>query len=133
VLALSARIKVDRGEFLRLNGEGWSITQLAGHFEVNTATISRLRKQHGAGKDTRRMMTPERKATIQAMFDDGWPAKEIHRTEGADMETLRKHFPGQAWTREQAREHMAGTRPIFRKIRRAERFTAMNRSYGWAA
>lgn len=130
---MSARIKVDRDEFLRLNSEGWSITKLAEHFEVNPATISRLRKQHDAGRDTRRMMTPERKATIQSMFDDGWPAKEIHRTEGADMETLRKHFPGQAWTPQQAQEHLSSVRPTFRRIRRAERFTAMSRSYGWAA
>lgn len=113
---MSARIKVDRCEFLRLNSAGWSIARLAAHFGVNEATISRLRRHHGAGMDTRRMMTPERRAAIQEMLNDGWPYKEIMRTEGASMDTLRKHFPGQAWTQEQASQFRADTRPARRKL-----------------
>jgi uncharacterized protein YerC len=113
---MSARIKVNRGEFLRLNSEGWSITRLAAHFGVNEATISRLRRQHGAGMDARRMMTPERREVIQEMLNDGWPYREIRRTEGVAMDTLRKHFPGQAWTQEQANQFRADTRPARRKL-----------------
>ena len=124
-------MKIDRAELTRLTADGLTLNQLAEHFDAHPTSISRLRTRLGISpKPT---MTPERKATIQAMFDDGWPAKEISRTEGADMETLRKHFPGQGWTPRQAQEHTSAIRPIFRKIRRAERFAAMGRSYGNAA
>lgn len=128
---MPAKTKINRDELAQLTAQGWTVEQLAEHFKVHPTSISRLRTRLGIS--TKPAMTPERRATIQAMFDDGWPAKEIHRTEGADMETLRKHFPGQAWTPRQAQEHTSAVRPIFRKIRRAERFKAMARSYGNAA
>lgn len=55
-------------------------------------------------------MTPERKAKITAMLDDGWSFAEIHRTEGAHPETLRIHFPGRAWTGRQRAEYQAALR-----------------------
>lgn len=124
-------MKIDRAELTRLTADGWSVAQLAEHFGAHPTSISRLRTQLGIS--TKPAMTPERRARIQTMFDDGWPAKEIHRTEGADMETLRRHFPGQAWTPRQAQQHTSSIRPIYRRIRRAERFAAMGRSYGNAA
>lgn len=127
---MAAPKKVDREEFQRL-APTHTNKQLKEHFNVNEATISRLRKLTNTSTAVR--LTPERKARIQKMIDDGWPFKEIQRTEGADISTLRRHFPGHQWTPQQAQEHTSAIRPIFRRIRRAERFAAMGRTHGNAA
>lgn len=86
--------KVDRAEFRRLDGQGWTIPALAEHFGVNRATVSRIRKELGLTRE--HFLTPERKARISERIEDGWPFAEIARTERVDPETLRKHWPGRA-------------------------------------
>ncbi|MER2134168.1 MAG: helix-turn-helix domain-containing protein [Arthrobacter sp.] len=96
---MPARKKVDRTEFARLHEQGLTQTQLAAHFGVNPATIWRTTKT--LGLNTAPRMTPERRARIQQMLNDGWSWKEIERTEGANWDTMRRHFPGTQWTRQQ--------------------------------
>lgn len=105
---MAARIKVDRDRLTALTGDGWSVEQLAEHFNAHPSTISRLRTQLGIS--TKRTMTPERKAAIGAMLDDGWSFAEISRTEGADRETLQRYFPGRQWSMRQRDEHRAALR-----------------------
>lgn len=104
------RVKIDPEQFAALNADGWTAAELAEHYGVHIATIGRHRKRHGINADKRRMMTPERKQAIQAMLDDGWSHAEIGRTEGADPETLAKHFPGTAWTKKQRAAHLSTLR-----------------------
>lgn len=102
--------KVDRDEFTRLNADGWTIPQLAEHFKIHQISVTRLRRQLGISPDKRRMLTPERRARIEAMLDDGWSFSEIHRTEGADRDMLHREFPGRAWTMQQQNEYRAALR-----------------------
>lgn len=55
-------------------------------------------------------MTPERRARIQTMLNDGWSWEEIHRTEGANWDTMTRHFPGTQWTPEQVSAHRTDIR-----------------------
>lgn len=115
---MPARIKVDRDEFLRLSADGWTIPELAEHFDVHPATIGRLRKAFEIKADKRRMMTPERRQVIEGMLADGWSRAEITRTEGADPQTIERHFPGSAWTEKQRAAHLSTLRiqnPYFNK------------------
>lgn len=107
---MPAKTKVDRAEFADLAAKGWTNEQLQQHFQVSDSTISRIRKTTGTSTAPR--MTPERKATIEAMLADEWSFAEIGRTEGADPETLRRHFPGQAWTVAQRAAHLSALRNI---------------------
>jgi hypothetical protein len=102
------RADIDLEEMARLESDDWTRLELAAHFKVHPATIDRRRKELGIIK--RRPMDPERKAKIEAMLDDGWSFAEIYRTEGAHPETLRKHFPGRAWTDNQRGEYQAALR-----------------------
>lgn len=108
--------RVDRDEFARLAAEGFTNAELKDHFECSEATVTRLRKL--TATVTAKRMTPDRLNRIAAMLDDGMPFNEIHRTEGADPSTLRKHFPGRQWTTAQAVEHRTALRTLNREIRR---------------
>lgn len=110
--------RVDRTEFTRLNEQGWTIPKLSEHFGITPTYVSRLRTKLGIIAPTKLNLRPERLATIEAMLDDGMSFKEIHRTEGADMETLRNHFPGRGWTQEQSAEYRAALRELEPLIRR---------------
>lgn len=95
--------RVDADKVLELHHKGWTTSQMARHFGVHPDSVSRIKVKLGIGQ--KHKMTPERLASLTAMVDDGWSFKEINRTEGADMETLRKYFPGKSWTREQCTEY----------------------------
>jgi len=129
---MSAPRKVDPDTLAALVDQGLTTPQIAERLHVSQSTIARHRAALGISAP-RLLLTPERLATIAAMLDDGLPFREIQRTEGADMETLRKYFPGRQWTRQQTIEHVAAVRPIYRRIRRAERHAALGRTWGNAA
>lgn len=98
------RGKIDRQELSQLHEQGKTTSQLAEHFSAHVDSITRIKNELGLTIDKR--MTPERLARLTQMVNDGWSFKEIHRTEGADMETLRKYFPGRSWTHEQCIEYL---------------------------
>ncbi|MFJ7748685.1 hypothetical protein ACIQXM_01865 [Arthrobacter sp. NPDC097144] len=100
---MSARI--DREAIARLHQQGLTGRHIAAQLGYSEFAVSRIRKELGVTPSNR--MTPERKARIQLMLDDGWPWAEITRTEGASQDTLAHHFPGTQWTRQQAVEHGA--------------------------
>lgn len=113
---MPARKKVDREEFRRLDGQGWTLQDLASHFGVNVATASRVRKELGLNRD--HFLTPERKARIAERIEDGWPFAEIARTERVDPETLRRHWPGRAWTHAQRGAFQGAVRRLEEELQR---------------
>lgn len=112
---MPAPLKVDRAVFADLAGQGWTNQALAERFGVTENTVTRLRK--ATGTVTAPRMTPERRARIEAMLDEGMSFKEIQRTEGADMSTLRKHFPGRNWTPQESSAYTAALRELEPRIR----------------
>jgi IS30 family transposase len=101
--------KVDRDTLAALVSQGLTTPQIAERLNVNPATIARHRAALGITTALPRM-TPERRATIEQMLDDEMPFAEIHRTEGAHPDTLRRHFPGRAWTVQQRAAHLSALR-----------------------
>ncbi|UIW13528.1 helix-turn-helix DNA binding domain protein [Arthrobacter phage Lizalica] len=114
---MPARLQVDRAEFARLHAEGRTIPELAEHFGISPRSVGNLRRELGLRSG--QFLTPARLARIEAMLDDGWSFKEIHRTEGADMETLRRHFPGRQWSKAEAIAHTAALRYFGEQINKA--------------
>lgn len=107
---MPARKTIDREAIARLNDEGLTGRQIAKQLGYTEHTIWRIRKELGISPGVH--MTPERKAAIQHMVNDGWSWKEIERTEGANYDTMRRHFPGTAWTYSQVGEYRAGIRHV---------------------
>ncbi|CCQ44631.1 hypothetical protein ARTSIC4J27_558 [Pseudarthrobacter siccitolerans] len=98
---MPARRKVDREEFARLDEAGWSLQELAAHFGVAVSTVARVRKSLGLSRPAP-ALAPETVARVEEALADGWSFKEIHRTIGVDMETLRRRWPGRQWTKAEA-------------------------------
>lgn len=103
--------KIDRDEVKRLVKHGLTIREIADRLNCNEGSISRIKAQLGITHEyLGRPMTEERLHTIWQMLYDGWSHEEIHRTEGANVETIRRHFPNTAWTHKQSGEHQAALR-----------------------
>lgn len=95
---MTAPTKVNRDEFERLAQDGATNAQIAAHFEVSHATITRLRKATGHVGPTKTQPTPETLDRVRQLLEDGWSHVEIHRSGYMHPETIRKYFPGTAWS-----------------------------------
>ena len=105
--------KVDRDHVRRMITQGETTRVIAEQLGCHPDTIRRIRVELGLSHPYRgRPMTEERLHAIWQMLYDGWSHKEIHATEGADVETIRRYFPGTAWTHHEAGEHRAVLRSI---------------------
>lgn len=105
------RTKVDRDQVRTLIAQGQPSQLIAERLGCHPDTIRRIRVELGLSHPYRgRPMTEARLHAIWQMLYDGWSHKEIHDTEGADVETIRRYFPGTAWTKQQASEHQAALR-----------------------
>ena len=110
---MAARRKIDREEVRTLVTQGQTSRQIAEHLGCHEDTIRRIRSEVGLSHPYQgRPMTEARMHTIWQMLFDGWSHKEIHASEGVDVTTLRKYFPGTAWTHQQAGEHQALLRRV---------------------
>ncbi|WGH20335.1 helix-turn-helix DNA binding domain protein [Arthrobacter phage MaGuCo] len=123
---MAAQMKVDRDEFAALVAQDWTNVRLAAHFEVSLATVSRVRRELGLSRP------PEADPVVLAraadLLADGASYKETRRTTGLSLDTLRAHFPGQGWTREQTGAWVSETRRLHKTLRRDPRV----RSYATA-
>lgn len=93
----------DLDEFARLDQE-LTLAALAEHYGCNRATIYRTRERLGL-EPRRPRISDERLAKIQQRLSDGWSHAEIARTDGIDPETIRRHFPGTAWDKDERIRH----------------------------
>lgn len=108
-----AERKADRDTVKALVEQGLKSREIAQRLGIHEHSVSRIRAELGIAHEYRgKPMTPERLHTIEQMIEDGWSHEEIHRTEGADVTTLRKYFPGTAWTRDQISEHTRALRQL---------------------
>lgn len=102
--------RVDRAVVERMHNDGLTLAQIANELGCAEYTVWRIRKELGLAP--MRYMTPERRARIQEMLNDGWSWKEIERTEGANWDTMRRHFPGTQWTHQHVGHMVAATRNV---------------------
>lgn len=100
--------KVDRDEFARLDGQEWTLQELASHFGVSLATASRVRRELNLNRE--HFLAPEKIARIEEALEDGWSFAEISRTIGVDVETLRRRYPGRAWSHRERDEYTSNLR-----------------------
>lgn len=101
----------DREAFRAMASQGASRREMAEHFGVSEATVHRYRERLDIPwHDPRPFSNPDTRLKVTAAITDGWSLAEIHRTLGVHPETVRKHYPGAAWTMSQRDEIRAAER-----------------------
>lgn len=96
----------------QLTEQGKSCATIAQTLGCSQRAVHNIRQRLGITNPTKRQLTPERRAAIEAAIQDGWSQAEICRTHHVDPETMRRHYPHGKWDREQQNE--------FERIRRQE-------------
>lgn len=117
----SAR-KIDRDTVKALIEQGKSNVEIAEHFNCHADSISRIRTELGISHAyLGRPMTETRMLAIWQMLFDGWSHAEIHATEGANVDTIKRYFPGTAWTPEQVSDYARTLRTVNNHFNRRPR------------
>lgn len=99
-----------------LNALGWSSSRIAAELGCAEKTVHRWRVRNGlaqtVGQNVGRRVSAERLERARRMFDDGASRSDVGRTLGMAWATIDRHFPGTAWTPEQAGEAAAMSRKL---------------------
>lgn len=98
-------IPTDYESIAELNRLGYSATQIAARAGCSTRTVVRWRRSQRMPILPENASVPasqERLEAARLMLEDGVSHKDISRTLHMTRETLRRHFPGTAWTTQQS-------------------------------
>ena len=113
---------VDYDKIAELNRQGYTAAQIATRVGCCTRVVSRWRVRTGAAKplpvNAGSPVTLERLESARRLLADGASQKETAVTLGMSRATLRRYFPGQVWTRQEA-GHQA---QMVRQLNRIEAF-----------
>lgn len=93
-----------RREVRRLTVSGWPSERIAHELGVTARTVTRDRVALGIAQPWR-TVSPEQEHAIAALVEDGAPFREVARTVGVSLETIRRRHPGRGWTPAQAAEY----------------------------
>ena len=91
-----------------VRGWGWSDAEIANHLGISRAAAQNRRARLGVRRREHnvdnRHRTPEELANAEALIDEGYSFRAIEGMTGIASSTLRRHFPGRAYTPEQVQE-----------------------------
>lgn len=114
-------IYVNHDSIAELHRLGYSASQIATRLGCSTKTVERWRSSRGLTKlpeNASRRVSPERLEAARSMLADGASHKDICLTLHMNRGTLRRHFPGTAWTPSQSGQ----LAQMVRKLNRLEAF-----------
>lgn len=86
---------------------GWNDRQIADHYGISKDAAERRRRRAGiliGDSVPRRRRTAEELAYAESLLDEGYSFRAVSGMTGMDHNTLSRHFPGRAFTREQSVE-----------------------------
>jgi DNA-binding NarL/FixJ family response regulator len=92
---------IDDEKLLQLHDAGMNAAEIAAELGVTTRTVGRHRARLGLSRPAKNggfRVTPEWKARVEALLDDGCSIREAARTMECRKETVSRHFPGRGWT-----------------------------------
>lgn len=99
----------DRDEALksvaRMTKAGLSASQIQAETGISKSTIWKMRRELGITGRQNRPWTQEEIDLATKLFDDGCSLKEVCRTVGRPMSSVRTRFPGRKWSDETTVEH----------------------------
>ena len=99
-------VQFDRAQIAELSRLGYSNTQIAEKVGCGLRSVTRIRKELGLSlpraASWERRISAERLQKAAVMVADGASWADIQRTLHVSVHTLRRHFPGTAWTAQQS-------------------------------
>lgn len=105
------RRRIRREDVARLYAAGKLDAEIAAELGVDRSTVARHRDALGLpSRSSARVIPAEEVAELERLVDERVPFAEISRSTGVHPETLRKLFPGRAWTPEERAEYQAALR-----------------------
>lgn len=96
---------------------GYTAREIATRLGVTMRTIQRDRHALGITGPPQTPLTAAEHARARALLADGASYREVGRTLGRNPDTIAHHYPGHAWTRQQATEHARLVRTLERTPR----------------
>lgn len=102
----------------RLHNEGLSAPEIAHRVGCSDRTVTRWRRANGLTKLTSpnagKPISPERLEAARRMLDDGASYADVQTTLGIQQDTVRRHFPGRAWSPQQVAQYLVMVRAMHR-------------------
>lgn len=90
--------------------QGRTAHEISTALGITQRSVERARHQMGITRPRPNPITPEEINRVAQLLQDGTSLKEAAETIGRSRESMRRHFPGQSWTRQQAVEWATVTR-----------------------
>lgn len=94
-------------EVRRLTAIGRTAQQIAEQIGCSKRQVCRDRRSLGLSPPHAPPLTDSQLEQAEALLDDGASRSETARTLGVAETTIRRHFPGRGWTKQQIAEHSA--------------------------
>jgi transposase len=94
----------------RMTMVGHTAREIGDALGVHKATVWRMRKELEITGRVNRPWTADELNKAALLFDDGCSLKEVSRTIGRPISSVRKKFPGRGWTLAQAAHHQRAIR-----------------------
>lgn len=106
--------------FLDLQRQGCSASVMADRLGVTPRTIQRHRVRLGVAQEASHNgpISPQLKARIKEMLDDGASISEVSRTLGCTHETIKRHFPDAGWDPRTVGEYARMMRTLKKALKR---------------
>jgi IS30 family transposase len=107
---IAERIQQRQQRVHELTHLGMTSIEIAAILNTTQRTVVRDRRATGCAQQPAQPLTPSEIRQAQQLLDDGCSILEVSRTIRRAPITIRRHFPGRAWTREQISEHQSTIR-----------------------
>lgn len=99
------RFKHDRATVEKMYREGATDEQIAQFMDATPGTVYRIRRELRLVNPPAPAIPEDRKLEIITMLEDGASYNEVARTTRLCQTSIRRHFPGMGWTRQQVNEN----------------------------
>ena len=105
--AVHGRVAWRRDRVMELTRDGRSARDIAEILGITERSVLRHRRAAGLSREPGTPMTADELRRAEALLNDGCSLQEVARTLGRSARTIKRRFPGRAWTRAQIDEHLS--------------------------
>lgn len=95
-------MRIDRHRVEELTSQGWSAREIAQDLGCSQRGVEYVRSRPDVPRESREMLSLDKKFWIEQALDDGCSYEEIGRTVGRSAKTISGRWPGRGWDQVEA-------------------------------